>query len=188
MPPEGAGVDRPGTTRTFRLPNVWAIIGAVITLAMAAFFAVFPAEGLFTPGYFKGSSPGSTAGDLLVAFILIFCSGWLGIRLLRIRAQVSGQQLMIRNTLRTYAIDADRIRAITVKEHSSGEGTAHWFPWVELTSGRGVWIDGIDCGRAEKPPRPERLAVVEEIRARLGLKSDDLFAKGRIGNDGDVRA
>jgi hypothetical protein len=94
----------------------------------------------------------------------------------RIRAQVSGQKLMIRNTFRTYAIDADSIRVIIVKEHSSGEGTAYWSPWVVLASGRGVWIDGINCGRAGKPPRPVRLAVVAEIQALLGIESDDLIA------------
>lgn len=82
---------------------------------------------------------------------------------------------MIRNTFRTYAIDASSIRAVTVKEHSSGDGIAHWFPWVELTSGRGVWICGIDCGNAGKTPRPERVAVVDDIQVLLGVEDNDLI-------------
>ena len=169
-------VDRSGTTHTYRFFNGWQITGGVLCMALGAFFAVFPIYGLFTPGFYKGSSAGGTAGLVLLGCVLGLVGAWLGIRQFRIRAQVSGQKLMIRNTFRTYAIDASSIRAITVKYHSSGEGTAHWFPWVELTSGRGIWIDGIDCGNAGKPPRPERVAVVEEIQALLGVRGDVLIA------------
>lgn len=168
-------VDRSGTTRTYRFFNGWQIIGGVLCMALGAFFAVFPIYGLFIPGFYKGSSAGGTAGLLLLGCVLGLVGAWLGIRQFRIRAQISSQKLMIRNTFRTYAIDASSIRAITVKYHSSGEGTAHWSPWVELTSGRGVWIDGIDCGNAGKPPRPARVAVVEEIQALLGVEGDDLI-------------
>jgi hypothetical protein len=166
-------VDRSGTTHTYRLFNGWQITGGVLCMTIVAFSAVFPISGLFTPGFYKGYSAGKTAGLVLLGCVIGLAVAWLGSRQFRIRAQVSGHKLMIRNTYRTYAIDASSIRAITVKEHSSGEGTAHWFPWVELTSGRGVWIDGIDCGRVGKPPRPERVAVVEEIQALLARVSND---------------
>jgi hypothetical protein len=73
-----------------------------------------------------------------------------------------------------HVIEASSIRAITLIPRSLGQGADHWRPLVVLTTGRCVCIENFDCGHAKWPPRPERVAVVEELRALLGVEGDDL--------------
>lgn len=55
-------MDRSGTTRTYRFFNGWQITAGVLWMAIGAFSAVFPIYGLFTPGFYKGSSAGGRRG------------------------------------------------------------------------------------------------------------------------------
>ena len=103
---------------------------------------------------------------------------WFGIRYFRYGVQVSGQRLTIRG-LRTTAVDAADIRAITLQPKKGVEVGRYWVARVELTSGKNIWIDNLECGPASQPPKPERLAIVDEIRALLGLADADLTAETR---------
>ena len=78
---------------------------------------------------------------------------WGAICRFRMGVQVSGQKLTIGNELRTHIIDVSDIRAITLKPKQISQVATHWKPWVELTSGQGVWIYNFDCGPAGRPPR-----------------------------------
>ena len=164
-------------TKTFRSHPGQHVFVGVLSAALAALLLGFPVEGLFTPGFYKGYSAGQIAGVLLFGCGLGLVFAWLGIRQFRNGIQVSDQKLTIRNELRTYTVAAADIRAITLQPKSVGEGGTRWVPRVELTAGKKMWIDNLECGPASKPPEPGRAAVVAEIRALLGLGDADLTAE-----------
>jgi hypothetical protein len=137
---------------------------------MGAFFLGFSIWGLFSPGFYKGSSAWETAGTLLLGCGIGLVGAWIGIRQFRNGAQVSGHKLTIRNELRTYTVDAADIRAISLQPKRVGEGGTRWVARVELTA-NSIWIDNFDCGPAGRPPRPDRAATVEEVRALLGVRA-----------------
>lgn len=160
-----------GTTRTFHLRPVFHGFVGLLCIAIAA-FGLWPIVGLFTPGFYKGASAWETAGLLLVGVLVALAGTWAAARQFRIGAQVSGHKLTIRNELRTHTVDAADIRAITLQP-KAGEGGSYWVARVELTSGKRIWIDNFVCGRAGKPPKPKRAAIVEEVRVLLGVDADD---------------
>jgi hypothetical protein len=167
---------RHGRTHTFHLRPVKHGFVGILGLALGAVFVVWPIVGLFTPGFYNDFH----AGD--VWWILLGAAGglafaWIGIRQFRNGAKVSGHELTIRNELRTYTVDAAHIRAITLQPKSSQNGD-YWVARVELTSGKRIWIDNFDCGPAGKPPKPDRAAAVEEVRALLGVRADDIRQPG----------
>jgi DivIVA domain-containing protein len=43
-------------------------------------------------------------------------------------------------------------------------------PRIELTTGDGIWIDRFNCGPALFEPTPERVAALDELRSRVGLR------------------
>jgi hypothetical protein len=165
--------DPPGTVHTFHLRPVFHGFVGGLCVAIGAFFFVFPIVGLFIPGFYKGSSAWETAGILLMGCGVLLVCGWIGIRQFRDGAQVSGYKLTIRNEFRTYTVDAADIRAISLQPKSGGEGGTRWVARVELTA-NSIWIDNFDCGPTGKPPRPDRLAAVEKVRALLGVRADDI--------------
>ena len=163
----------PGTTHTFHLrPVIHGFVG-VLCMAIAAFFLVFPIVGLFIPGFYNGFHAGDV-WEILGIGALVLGSAWLGIRQFRNGAQVCGHKLTIRNELRTYTVDANDIRAITLQPKSVGEGGTRWVARVGLASGKSIWIDNFDCGPAREPPIPDRAAAVRAVRALLGLGGADL--------------
>ena len=165
--------DPPGRTHTFHLrPGFHGFVGG-LSVATAIFFLSFPIYGLFTPGFYKGSSAGEVAWTLLLGVLVVLVCAWMGIRQFRNGAQVSGHKLTIRNEFRTYTVDAADIRAITLQPKSSPNGS-YRVARVELTSGKSIWIDNFDCGPAGKPPKPDRVAAVEAVRALLGVRADDI--------------
>lgn len=158
---------------TFHLhPVRHAFVGGLCA-AIGAFFLGFPVYGLFSPGFYKGSSAWETAGLLLMGVLVALVCAWVGIHQFRCGAQVSGQKLMIRNELRSYAVDAADIRALTI-EPKQGPNASYWVARIELTSGKGIWIDNFDCGRTSRPPKPDRVAIVAEVRALLGVGAEDI--------------
>ena len=164
--------DPPGKTHTFHLRPVFHGFVGVLGVAIGAFFIGFPIYGLFTPGFYSDFHTGDVWWMLLIGGgALVFA--WMGIRQFRNGAQVSGHELTIRNELRTYRVDAADIRAITLQPKNSQNGP-YWVAQVELTDGKSIWIDNFECGPVRKPPRPDRLAAVEEVRALLGLRADDM--------------
>jgi hypothetical protein len=190
-PPLGQGIDEerrpavvgpawigPGTTHTFHLrPGLHGFTG-VLCLAIAAFFLVFPIVGLFVPGFYKDFHAGDVWGILGAGALVLGCV-WIGIRQFRNGAQVSGHKLTIRNELRTYTVDASDIRAVTLQPKSVGESGTRWVARVELTSGKGIWIDNFECGPVRERPIPDRAAAVRAVRALLGLEDADLTPETR---------
>jgi hypothetical protein len=167
---------RHGRTHTFHLRPVKHGFVGILGVALGAVFVVWPIVGLFTPGFYNNFH----AGDLW--WILLGAAGglvfaWIGIRQFHNGAKVSGHKLTIRNELRTYTVDAADIRAIILQPKSSPNGD-YWVARVELTSGKSIWIDNFDCGPAGKPPKPDRAAAVEEVRALLGVRADDIRQEG----------
>jgi hypothetical protein len=104
--------------------------------------------------------------------VALVCA-WIGIRQFRNGAQVSGHKLTIRNEIRTYTVDAADIQAITLQPKNVGE-RKRWVAQVELTSYKSIWIDNFDCGPAGKPSKADRAAAVEEVRALLGVRANDM--------------
>ena len=158
---------------TFHLhPLRNALVGG-LCLALGTFFLGFPIYGLFDPGFYKGSSAWETAGLVLLGVLIELVCLWVGIRQFRKGAEVSGHKLTIRNEFRTYTVSAADIRAINIESKTGPNGSA-WLARVELTSGKSIWIDDFECGRTWRPPRPDRVAIVEEVRALLGVRPDDI--------------
>jgi hypothetical protein len=100
---------------------------------------------------------------------------WGAIRAFRLGVQVSGDTLVIHNELFTRRVDAGDIRAITLEPKAVSQVATHWVARVELTSGKRIWIEEFDCGTASKPPNPERAAIVEQVRALLGLRDSSPY-------------
>jgi hypothetical protein len=164
--------DPPGETHTFRLRPVFHGFAGVLGVAIGAFFIGFPIYGLFTPGFYSDFHTGDVWWMLLIGGgALAFA--WMGIRQFRNGVQVSGHELTIRNELRTYRVDTADIHAITLQPKNSQNGS-YWVARVELISYKSIWIDNFICGPAGKPPKPNRAATVEEVRALLGVRADDM--------------
>jgi hypothetical protein len=165
---ERQSVDPPGTTHTFQFrPGLHISVG-VLGVALGAGGLIWPITGLFTHGFYQGASTGKVVLTFLLGVGWALALGWMGIRSFRVGAQVSGGKLIIRNEFRTRTVDAGDIRAITLQPKNF-EGGAIWVAQVELADGRRIWIDDFACGRASKPPKPDRAAAVEEVRMLLGV-------------------
>jgi hypothetical protein len=78
-----------------------------------------------------------------------------------------------RGYFRTRTVDASEIRAITLQPKNDGNGD-RWIPRVELTGGKGFWIQGFDCGPARKPPKPHQAARLNAVRALLKVRTDEI--------------
>jgi len=161
-------VDQTGTIHKFCFhPHRQVIIGVMIAAFGAAILAAAVALGLFD------FSQTGLWWEICFVAMGLFCV-WAAICRFRMGVRVSGQKLIIRNEVWTHIIDASDVRAITLKPKNISEVRTHWEPWVELTSGRGVWIYNFDCGPARWRPRPELVAIVKEVRAMLGVRADDI--------------
>jgi hypothetical protein len=165
-------VDMSGTRHIFRFHRGRHVTLGIICAAFGAAFltgaAALPIFGWSQTSAWTAvwTEIGAVAGGLFFAWGA-FCSFRSGV-------QVSGKKLTIVNELWMHVIEASSIRAITLIPQSLGQGADHWRPLVVLTTGRSVCIENFDCGHASWPPRPERVAVVEELRALLGVEGDDL--------------
>jgi len=166
----GHTVDRSGTIHTFRFQRGALLIGAIMALAFAAtFFA------LAVAGPLSGWSPDvgiSKGGEIWTIGVCLLCS-WLGIRLLRVAVEISAGEMTIRSYFRTRTVNVGEIRAISLQSKSTGQGVTQWIPRVDLTDGRSIWINNLECGRADRPPRPYLAASFDELRGVLGVGADD---------------
>ena len=166
----GHRVDRSGTIHTFRFQRGVLIFGAVMGLALAAaFFA------LAVAGPLSGWSPDvgiSTWDEIWVIGVCLLCL-WLGIRLLRVAVEISAGKMTIRSYFRTRTVNVGEIRAISLQSKSMGGGGNQWIPRVDLTDGRSIWINNMECGPVEGPPRSYLAASLDEIRGVLGVGADD---------------
>ena len=162
-------VNRSGTTHTFRFASRRSRVTlTVLCAAFGTFFLVVPVLDLFDRRHGVG------AGWVLasIGMWLFFVSA--AYRMFRQGAQVRGGKLIIYRELRTRKVWASDIRAISLKPGYAYDSYTPrpWKPRVELADGRRIWIEGLDCGPATKPPRPELAAAIEELRALLGIGAD----------------
>jgi hypothetical protein len=139
----------------------------------AVFAAAFLAAAAIAIVTWSQASAGSNIWDVILLVACGASCAWPAICQFRRGVRVTSQKLTITNEYWIRVIATSSIRAITLKPHVLAH-REHWIPWVELTSGRGAWIDNFDCSLAGRPPRPELVAVVEEVRALLRVASDDL--------------
>ena len=162
-----------GMTHTFQFHAVRCrLVGCLcVAIATAAFGAAIYAPFLPDP-----KSLSDVAEIILMGISIGLVSAWMGIRQFRCGVQVSGQELTIRNELRTHTVGAADVRAINLQPKDSPNGP-YWVPRVELTSGKSIWIDNLDCGPARRPPIPERVALLDEVRGLLRLEDADLIAE-----------
>ena len=161
-------VDPSGTTHTFRLHRGRNRVLGIICLAIAACFPV-------------GLGAQVAAGQLTAWDVILFigCAlffGWGGICAFRKGVHVSAGKLAIGNELGTRTFNASEIRAITLEPKAVSEVATHWVARVELTNGRKIWVEAFDGGPARRPPRPEIAGIVDEVRALLGIRADDISA------------
>jgi hypothetical protein len=166
----GHRVDRSGTIHTFRFQRGLLIFGAVMVLAFAAaFFA------LAVAGPLSGWSPnvGMSKGNEIWAIGAGLLCLWLGIRLLRVAVEISAGKMTIRSYFRTRTVNVGEIRAISLQSKSTGSGGNQWIPRVDLTDGRSIWINNLECGPADRPPKSYLAASFDEIRGVLGVGADD---------------
>jgi hypothetical protein len=162
-------VGRHGTTQTFHLQRRLLVACGIGLLVFAA--CCF---GVALEAPLSGWNPNVSDKPGVAELIAIgIAFTWFGIRLCRVGVQVSGRNLTIRNYFRTRTVDVGDIRAITVQPKQSGESGSVWTPRVDLTDGTSIWISSFECGPAFRPPRLDRVAVVDELRKQLGVEATD---------------
>jgi len=157
-------------TRIFRLQRGLLVSCGIVVLAFGA-----ASLGLAVAGPLTGwSSPVvgvRGAGDEVKVVGLGLACLWLGIRLLRAGVQIRGGKLTVRGYFRTRAVNASEIRAITLQPKQISQGGPVWIPRVDLADGTSIWINSFECGPAARPPKPTRVATVDEVRKLLGMHS-----------------
>jgi hypothetical protein len=162
MTPNSTPEDRAGATRTFRTDHgkrvtVVIIFAAMITvLAVVAFGSAGRHAGL------------GVLGAVLLVGLFAVPTGWLCFRSLRVGVEVCDGMVTIRNISRVRAVVASDILAVTLRSMDRGP-EVHWVPEVELANGKHIPLYGLDCGQTNTPPKPAALAVLDELRALLGL-------------------
>jgi hypothetical protein len=176
--------DPPGTVHTFGFHRGRNRILGIICLAISAALSAVFVMGLVT-GQIGSPVTELSAGESTAWNVMLFTGGglfflWGGIRAFRGRGvQVSGGKLIIHNELLTRRVDAGDICGITLEPKAVSQVATHWVACVELSDGESIWIDDFDGGTTRRPPRPELAAIVDEIRALLGVRADDM---GQPGN------
>jgi hypothetical protein len=146
-----------------------AVLGAGLLVGGVAFPFIAP--------------PTSVPDEILFAVCGLFFS-WAAICAFRGGVQVSGGKLVIYNELFTRRVDAGDIRTITLEPKAVSKVVTRWVARVELTSGKSIWIEDFDCGTASKPPIPEQVAIVDQVRALLGVRADDIEQPEPAGGEG----
>lgn len=121
-----------------------------------------------------GTQDGFSAwGKVAMLAIVDIPIGWLVTRASRLGVRVSAGNVTVRNIWRTRTIARNEIRGITLETkqiwQEGGRRTPFWFPRIYLTNGDSIWLQGLTCGTALRPPEPQRVAALDEIRALVGL-------------------
>jgi hypothetical protein len=175
-------VDRSGTTHRFYVMRGFHLVTGIIVAIIGVGFVAGTVAVVVDPSskWAQGSSPPEATWQIPVGLLIV----WLGIRLLRVGVQISAEKITIRGYFRTRAVNASEIRAITLRPKDNGEGQLRWIPQVELTSGKSFPIASFDCGPARKPPKPELAAIIEEVRALLGVKAPDPRTQPELSHPG----
>jgi hypothetical protein len=159
-------VDPAGASHTFDFRRRRHLLWGIVTLAVAAFF--------LTGAIAAQSSSGTPDAEIVEIWYIALGLPlvWLGIRQLRAGVRISGGKLIIRRGFRTRTVNVSEIRAATLRYRGNQESPRR-VPRVELVNGKSIWINNLDCGRADRPPDPRRAARFNEFRALLGVADGD---------------
>jgi hypothetical protein len=161
-------VNPSGTTHIFYSMRGFHLVTGIISAVFGIGGLVGLVAALAYPHSSWAQGSGSAWGDFWgIVSALLFT--WLGIRLVRVGVRITSQKMTIRGYFRTRTVKASEIRAISLQPLDNESGP-RWIPKVELTSGKRFWIHTLDCGSARKPPKPELAAIIEEVRALLGVE------------------
>jgi hypothetical protein len=157
-----------GATRTFGIDRGLRLVGmagfAVVLLIISAVI-VSPA----------GTQAGFSAWGKVATLALVdIPTAWFVTRWSRMGVRITAGNVIVRNLWRTRMIGRHEIRDITLEAkdvmQEGGRTTPFWMPRIWLTNGDSIWLQGLTCGPAQRPPEPGRLAALDELRALVGLQ------------------
>ena len=155
-------VDRSGTTHIFRYRPFRRLFIGIIIAGGGAYCIAKAVRSL------------SNGTDRWWSVILLITVIGVLLSLVRMpfeEVRLSDGKMIIRNIGRRRVINASEIRAITLEYKVSGAG-GYWEPKVHLTNGRSIWLKGFSTSVAGTPD-PKLVAIVDEIRALLGIRAED---------------
>ncbi len=161
--------------QTFRLkePNkpFWLSIIAVSTTAFVLIGASSIREAATTTG--AGPVVGFAFGLLLIAAAPF--TGRLCLRALRSRVELSAGTLTAYNLQgKPKSAAAQDIASIDMGSRTFGRSVRYVrVPYVKLKSGTGFYLDALAGGAEDKPPMPEQLRLMKEIRGILQVGGSD---------------
>ncbi|HLN16117.1 MAG TPA: hypothetical protein VK277_05100 [Acidimicrobiales bacterium] len=162
-------------TRAYRLTRpavtVLCLVQMVIGLALVA-FAVWLVNREGTPGISDTRNSVGAVISVLVAVEFFY----VAIRGIGMRVLVGPDGVIAHNLLRTKRAPRGEIEALNLASRVYGyakpdNGTL--VPWIALRDGGGFWLDAAAGARVTKPPRPEQVAAVHEMRLVLGVGGVD---------------
>jgi len=157
-----------GATRTFAFDRGLRLVGmagfAVLLLIISAVI-VSPA----------GTQTGFSAWGKVATLALVdIPTAWFAIRWSRLGVRITAGNVIVRNLYRTRTVGRHEIRDITLESkgvmQEGGRTAPFWVPRIWLTNGDSIWLLGLICGPAQRPPDPSRVAVLDELRALVGLQ------------------
>jgi hypothetical protein len=161
-------VTRSGT-HVFRpsLP-VLVFIGGFLVITSTGVVAAGVAGKL--SGTITGSltAPGTVA--LLAGLgVLLLALFYVGVRAPFLGVRVCGQQVKVTNGLRTYRAGTRDVTGITLERKSMGPNDVdRWVPRMHLADGGEFWLEAFSCGAASKDPDPQKVRLLDELRALIG--------------------
>ena len=168
-------MDWSGTTHAFRYRRGLYVSSGILVMVLAVGILVGVAVDWANPSssWARGSGGVSTWDSIWMAAVGLL-GIWLGIRLLRLGVlQISAGKMTVRGYLRTRTVEVSEIRAFTLRRRDETGNGPRWIVRVGLAGGKGFWIPSFACGSARRPPRPQLAAIVEQVRALLGIEGDD---------------
>jgi len=165
--------NRQDTTRTFYSMRCFHVVTGVVGAVAGVGLIVLASAALAHPHihFFQANGGISNSGNIGFIFLGVLLA-WLGVRMTSVGVQISAEKVTIRGYLRTRTVGASEILAVSLQP-AAGQSGPRWLPRVELADGQEFWIYSFDCGPASKPPKPKKAAVIEEVRALLGVESPD---------------
>jgi hypothetical protein len=165
--------DRSGTTRTFYSMRGFHVGFGVVLTAVGVGMVVLGAVASAHPHiHFFQADGGESFPDIFGLIVLGILCAWIAVRMIRVEVRISAEKVTIRSYLRTRTVDASEIRAVSLQP-AAGSSGPRWLPRVEVAGGKDFWIWSFDCGPANKPPKPDKAATIQEIGALLGVETAD---------------
>jgi hypothetical protein len=155
----GYRVNRTGTAYTFAHDR-WL---ARVAVACLGLIAVITSAVVASPA---GPDIGVLAKTGVIGIIVVLITPlYFGIA--RTGVRVSAGRVSIR-TWRTRTVDIEEIRDITLETRSNGQNS-FWVPRMRLANGDDIWLTGLSCGSAFRPPVSWRLASLDKFQSLTGV-------------------